>query len=81
MFRNLGILDDARQSVWVQRHTEDKVYTSELLQRLEQTSSQETLPKRSLEAISICRLAQRHLVKMVGLDFVQLLYDRWVIDR
>jgi hypothetical protein len=74
------MLDKDRKYADLEGRTEDEVYTGKLLQRLEQTSSQETLAKRSLEAVGICRLAQRHLIKMVCLDFAQFLHDSWVVN-
>ena len=80
MFRNLDTLGESSHFADSTRHTEDEVYTSKLLQRLEQASSQETLAKCSLEAVGICRLAQRHLIKMVRLDLAQFLNNSWMVD-
>lgn len=57
----------------------NKIYTSQLLQGLKQTSGQKSLAQRTLEAINVCRFAQRHLIKMVGLHFVKLFDDCGVI--
>jgi hypothetical protein len=51
------------------------------LQGLKKTSSQQSLAKGTLEALGIRRFAQGQFVKMVGLYFVELFNNGWVIDR
>jgi len=59
----------------------DKVHTSQLLQGLEKTSSEKTLAKSTLAALDVRCFAERHLVEMVGLNLIQFLKNRWVINR
>jgi hypothetical protein len=59
----------------------DEVYTGQLLQGLEKTSSHQSLAKSTLEAFGIRRFTQRQFVDVVGLHFVELFDDSWVIDR
>ena len=58
---------------------EDEVDTSELLQRLQKTASDETLEHGALEAVCVCSFAETQFVAMVGFDFRQLLEDAWVV--
>lgn len=68
------------QSMGGFRHT-DEVDTSQLLKRLEQTTSKETLAKSTLKAIYVGRLAKGHLIHVVSLDLVKLLNDGGMIRR
>lgn len=54
---------------------EDEVDTSELLQRLQKTASDETLEHGALEAVRICCLAEAQFVTMIGFDLRELLED------
>jgi hypothetical protein len=56
-------------------------HTSQLLQALQQTASQQSHAKSSLKAIQVRRLAQTHLIPMVRLNFTQLLNQRRMIGR
>lgn len=58
----------------------DEVDTSELLERLQQASGDETLAQSTLEALNVGRLSKAHLVEMVGLDLVELLHNSNVVD-
>jgi hypothetical protein len=66
-----------------QAHTvvEDKVDARQLLQPLEQASSEESLAYRSLEAVEIRRLAKAHLIAMIGFDLAELLDQCWIFRR
>ena len=59
----------------------DEVDTGELLKRLQQATSQETLAQSSLERFGVRRLPEAHLVQVVSLHFVQFLKHSWVVNR
>lgn len=69
-----GVLEE-RSSI-----VEDEVDTSQLLKRLEETTSKKTLAKAALEAIDVSSLAEREFVLMVGSDLSKLLDDSGVVD-
>jgi len=56
--------------------TYDKVHSSQLLERLEETAGGETLAEATAEAVDVGRLAERHLVLVVGGDFAKLFDER-----
>lgn len=59
---------------------ENEVDTSELLESLKSTTSEETLAEVSLEAIKVAGLAERHFVLVVGNNLAELLDDSGVIN-
>lgn len=59
---------------------EDEVDTSELLKRLERTTSCKTLSKVTTEAVGVGGLAERQLVLVVGSDLSQLLNEGRVVN-
>ena len=59
---------------------EDKVDTGQLLQSLEETSSEKTLAKAALEALGVTSRADAHLVFVVGLDLGEFIDDSGVVS-
>lgn len=59
---------------------EDKVDTGQLLQSLEETSSEKTLAKAALEALGVTGRADTHLVFVVGLDLGEFIDDSGVVS-
>jgi hypothetical protein len=59
---------------------ENEVNASQLLQRLQGTTSKQSLANGTLEAVNIFCVAQRELVGMIGSNLVDFFFDGRVIN-